>query len=201
LVWAKGVQEFVEAAGLVRATGIEAKFILLGEPDGRSASSVPRSKLEEWHRQGIIEWWGWREDTKEILTAAHVVCLPSYYREGVPKVLIEAAALGRPIVTTDWPGCREIVKDRCNGLLVPPKNSSALAGSLITLLSDPSMRRAMGRAGRERFERQFSLDIVLDHTLQVYAEVMECGGGKRYVNCYESQLKRPGVTETVASHL
>jgi len=118
-----------------------------------------------------VEWWGRRDDMPNVFAQAHVVCLPSY-REGLPKVLIEAAACGRPIVTTDSPGCREIVQDGLNGLLVPVRDAVALAAALRKLIEDPELRRRMGGKGREMAVAEFSVEKVVTETLAVYQELM-----------------------------
>jgi len=114
-----------------------------------------------------VEYWGWRTDMTTVFQQAHVVCLPSY-REGLPKALIEAAACARPIVTTDVPGCREVVRDGDNGFLVPARDDARLADALRRLVASGSLRERMGRRGRERAEQEFSLDRVIRETLDVY---------------------------------
>jgi glycosyltransferase involved in cell wall biosynthesis len=115
-----------------------------------------------------VEWWGKRDDMADILRQAQIACLPSYYGEGLPKFLLEAAATGLPIVTTDSPGCRETVIRNINGLIVPPRDSGALADALNTLLRDPKRRYAMGRSSRELAEAEFSVDRVTSETLALY---------------------------------
>jgi len=116
-----------------------------------------------------VEWWGRREDMPVVLQAAHIACLPSY-REGLPKSLLEAAACGLPIVTTDAPGCREIVRDGVNGLLVPVRDAPALAAALGKLIGDAELRRRMGEQSRARAETEFGLETVITQTLAVYRE-------------------------------
>src|SRR5690606_5566823 len=122
LLWPKGVGEFVEAARLLREAGVPVRMVLVGRPVCHHPSSVAQSDIESWVEQGLIEWWGHCPDMVRVYESCHVVCLPSYYGEGVPRVLIEAAACGRPVVTTDFRGCREAVKHGDNGLLVPPRS-------------------------------------------------------------------------------
>jgi glycosyltransferase involved in cell wall biosynthesis len=168
LLWPKGVGEFVEAARLLRQGGVAVRMALVGEPAVHNPASVPQSVIESWVEQGAIEWWGYQSDMPQVYARCHIVCLPSYYGEGVPRVLIEAAASGRPIVTTDVPGCREVVEHGANGLLVPPREPTALAEALRTLAHDPERRVEMGRRGRERAAAEFSLDRVVAATLAVY---------------------------------
>jgi glycosyltransferase involved in cell wall biosynthesis len=172
MLWSKGVKEFVEAAGQLRARNTAARFALVGVPDEQNPDAVPITTLEDWNDSGVVEWWGRRNDMPEILAQAHVVCLPSFYREGVPKVLIEAAACGRAIVTTATPGCREIVRQGENGLLVPPRDAGALADAIGWLISHPHERRQMGVRGRTIAETEFSVESVNRATLAVYQQAL-----------------------------
>jgi glycosyltransferase involved in cell wall biosynthesis len=167
MLWDKGVAEFVEAARTLKQDGSAARFVLVGDTDSNNPTAVPLSALRRWDREGPVEWWGFQKDMPAVFEKAHVVCLPSY-REGLPKVLVEAAACARPIVTTDVPGCREVVQHDVNGLLVPMKNSSALAHALQTLIEDSSRREQFGSRGRQMVERGLSLDKVVSDTLRVY---------------------------------
>lgn len=168
MLWDKGIKEFVEAAQLLRAKQITARFALVGESDTENPAAVPTEQLEAWDRCGDVEWWGKRVDMPEVFAGAHIVCLPSAYGEGIPKVLIEAAACGRPIVTTDSPGCREIVQHGQNGLLVPVRNPAALANALQNLIYDPALRSQMGKRGREIALEGFTVKKVVDETLALY---------------------------------
>lgn len=167
MLWDKGIAEFVEAAAMLRSGGVAARFALVGAPDAGNPSSVEVSQLERWKKQGLVEWWGWCEDMRAVYQAASIVCLPSY-REGAPKTLIEAAACGRAVVTSDAPGCREVVQHGYNGLLTPLKDSAALADNLRSLITDAELRRQMGANGRRRAVAEFSLERVLAETLSVY---------------------------------
>lgn len=167
----KGISDFVDAARELKGRGVEARFALIGEPDRGNPKSHTKEELGEWARSGVVEWWGFRKDIHSVFAEAHVVCLPTYYGEGVPKVLIEAAACGRPIVTTDTPGCRDIVRQGDNGLLVPPRNVAALAEALELLISQPLLRSQMGARGRARVEAEFGVDAVVGQTLEIYAEL------------------------------
>lgn len=172
MLWDKGVGEFVEAAKILQQQFISARFVLVGAPDKENPESINQSQLLEWQDAGIIEWWGQHEDMPQVFAQAHIVCLPSY-REGLPKVLIEAAACGRPIVATDVPGCREIVRHNENGLLVPAKDPQALAAALNRLLNDAALRESMGKRGRAMVEAEFSTEYVVEQTLQLYKELLE----------------------------
>lgn len=172
MLWDKGVGEFVEAAQLLHRMGIDARFALVGGIDPNNPESVPAVRLAEWAREGDVEWWGNRQDMPSIYSHAHIVCLPSY-REGLPKVLLEAAASGRAIVTTDVPGCREVVIERENGLLVPARESLPLAEALRRLITDSELRQSMGRKGRAMAEAEFSIQQVVARHLDIYRRALE----------------------------
>jgi glycosyltransferase involved in cell wall biosynthesis len=168
MLWNKGVKEFVEAARLLRAEGVKARFVMVGDTDSASPSGMPRQQLAAWHEEGVIEWWGRVEEMVSVYQGATVVCLPSHGGEGVPKSLLEAAACGRAIVTTNVPGCRDVVHDNVNGLLVPAKNVTELATAIRRLLENPILRSRMGIAGREIASREFSEQLVVQNTLLLY---------------------------------
>jgi len=171
MLWDKGVGEFVEAARLLAQAGANARFILVGDPDPGNPASVPVATLRTWHGHNGLEWWGRRDNMQEVFRSAHIACLPSYYREGLPKALLEAAACGLPIVTTNAPGCREIVHDGDNGVLVPVRDAHALAVALRKLIDDKSLRVKMGQRGREIVLAEFSQERVIAETLAVYQEL------------------------------
>lgn len=168
LLWNKGVGEFVEAARLINSKERCARFVLVGDTDASNPMSVSEKKLREWEQQGVIDWWGFQDDMPSVFAQVHIVCSPSYYREGVPKVLIEAAACARPIVTTDMPGCREIVRDGVNGKLVPPRDPEALASALKEFIESPDLRKEMGKRGRQIVQEEFSVEQVVGETMKVY---------------------------------
>jgi glycosyltransferase involved in cell wall biosynthesis len=180
MLWIKGISDFVEAAKLLRARGVHARFVLAGDTDPGSPGAIPREKLQEWQNAGRVEWWGHQQSMSRMLQQSAIVCLPSHGGEGVPKALIEAAASERAIVATDVPGCRDIVRHGTNGLLVPPKNPAALADAIATLLNDPSLRAAMGRRGREIAVNEFSEEKVIQQTLALYRQLLS--GGTATVN-------------------
>jgi glycosyltransferase involved in cell wall biosynthesis len=176
MLWDKGVGEFVEAARLLTARGIGARFALVGDTDAGNPSAVSREQLQKWHDEGVIEWWGWRKDIQDVLGQSDVVCLPSSYGEGIPRILIEAASCGRPLVATDAPGCREIVRDGVNGILVPVKDAKSLANALHKLLIDEDLRMRMGANGRKLVLSGFSLKQVLVSNLAVYEDLLSSTG-------------------------
>jgi glycosyltransferase involved in cell wall biosynthesis len=173
----KGIIEFIEAVKSLRERNVAARYVLVGNRDGANPTSISEEDLQEWIDQGIIEWWGYREDMADVFRQVHIVCLPSY-REGLPKVLLEAAASGRPIVTTDVPGCREVVLDGVNGLLVPVRDHEKLADALQTLIGSPSLRVRMGSAGRARVVDNFSIHRVNQATLDLYNMLLSDDNGK-----------------------
>lgn len=172
LLWDKGVGEFVEAARMLRQRDVSARFVILGEPDPENRACIDAATIDYWKVKGIVELWGFRSDIPQVLAASSIACLPSY-REGLPKSLLEAMAAGLPCVSTDVPGCREVVRDGDNGLLVPPKNPSALADALEILITSPELAIRMGKRGRERLEQEFSEQQVNSSTLALYREMLE----------------------------
>ncbi len=164
----KGVYEFVQAARLLRAEGISAEFVLVGGRDERNPRVVPQEDLEKWTTEGIITWLGEVSDVRVPLTSADVVVLPSYYREGTPRSLLEAAAMGKPLITTDNVGCRETVDDGVNGFLVPVQNAECLAEAMKKLAYSPELRARMGNAGREKILKEFDERIVIGKIMEIY---------------------------------
>lgn len=170
MLWDKGIREFCEAAVLHRAAGGSARFVLVGSLDPSNPSGATKSELQALCEQTGVEWLGYRDDMVQVLAQSHIVCLPSY-REGLPKALIEAAAMGRPIVSCDVPGCREVVREGINGFLVNPRDPVSLAAAISKLVADVGLRQSMGTAGRKLAEEDFGLDSVIEKTLAVYADL------------------------------
>ncbi|MCY4069876.1 MAG: glycosyltransferase family 4 protein [Chloroflexi bacterium] len=173
LLWQKGIGEFVEVARRLRG---RARFRVVGYEEATSPLNVSAARLYAWADEGLIEWLGKRDDMPQVYAESNIVCLPSTYGEGVPKVLIEAAACGRACVTTDTPGCREIVRHGENGLLVPPEDVDALAAAVERLIRDPALRQEMGAKGRQVVLGDFTLRQVIDETLELYKELLDAGG-------------------------
>lgn len=170
LVALKGVREFLAAAAMVHAQWPEVAFLLAGPAVSEGRQAVP---VEEVRRAGaFVRYLGARTDVPALLSLADVFVLPSYYREGVPRVLLEAAALGVPLITTDTPGCGDVVHHGVNGLLVPPRSAPALADAIIRLLASPDLRARMGAWSRVRIPSQFGLDGVADGYATVYDRVL-----------------------------
>jgi glycosyltransferase involved in cell wall biosynthesis len=172
LLWQKGVREFVEAARQLRTEGTEARFWLVGDIDPANPSSLSSSDLAEIEAEGLVDVLGYRKDVPVLLQQANMVVLPSFYGEGLPKALIEAAASARAVVTTDVPGCRDALIAGETGLLVRPRDSVALANAIGTLLADPVRRRAMGLKGREFAEKTFDIRQVVAAHLKIYADLL-----------------------------
>ena len=171
MLWDKGIGEFVEAARLVKTSMNKTRFALVGTPDAGNPTSIPETTLKGWVESGMIEWWGWQDDMVSVYQQASVVCLPSYYGEGLAKSLIEAAACGRPLVASDIPGCREVVENGVNGFLVPPHNVQELAKTLVKLIINPELRRVMGMRSRATVTEKFSSQIINSQTLALYKKV------------------------------
>lgn len=168
----KGVHEFVSAAQLLKHRGIEAHFWLVGDPDTGNPASVNDADLSFWRSEGVIELFGHRNDMANVFAQSHIVVLPSY-GEGLPKVLVEAAANGRAVITTDCPGCRDAIIPNVTGVLVPPRDAVALADAIQRLLQDHTLRECMGQAGRQLAEREFAIEKVVSAHLAVYRDLLE----------------------------
>lgn len=170
MLWDKGVGEFVEAARLLKRRGVSADFCLLGFLDVQNPAAISRKQMDAWEGEGVVRYLGVSDDVSAEIASADCVVLPSY-REGTPRSLLEAAAIGRPIITTDAVGCREVVDDGVNGYLCCPRDADDLADKMrrvVVLL--PAEREAMGRWGREKVEREFDERIVIGK----YLEAIEC---------------------------
>lgn len=172
LLLTKGAKEFVAAAKILKDRRICSRFQLVGEPDRSNPAAVSIDDLNNWQDQGLVEVLGHRSDLHELMSEAHIICLPSYYPEGLPKVLCEAAACGRVVVTTDEPGCRDAIENGVTGLLVPSRDSLALANAFEHLLLNPELIRRMGAAGRKRAERYFDINAIVDQHLDIYESLL-----------------------------
>ncbi|VAX07265.1 Lipid carrier : UDP-N-acetylgalactosaminyltransferase / Alpha-1,3-N-acetylgalactosamine transferase PglA; Putative glycosyltransferase [hydrothermal vent metagenome] len=171
MLWDKGIKEFVEAARHLKKRGIEARFLLVGDIDKGNPKSISYQEIDLGCKENVVEWSGYSADIPKIMASSHIVCLPSY-REGLPKVLIEAAACGRAVVTTDVPGCRDAIEPDVSGLLVRVHDIKSLADALERLITDDSLRRKMGRAGRVLAEREFTIQKVVDAHMAIYKDLV-----------------------------
>ena len=167
----KGVFEFIEAARLIHARGFDAEFHFIGDIDPGNPTTVTELDLEHWAQEGHVKLLGFRDDIPQQYAESHIVCLPSY-REGLPKSLIEAAACGRGVVTTDVPGCRDAIEPDVTGFLVPPKDAVALANAIHKLIENPELRYEMGQNGRRLAEREFTIEKIVDEHLKIYRELL-----------------------------
>lgn len=170
MLWDKGVGEFVEAARRVRVQRPSARFRLLGFLDPGHPSGISAEKLQSWVQEGVVEYLGATDDIRPVIAQADCVVLPSYYREGVPRSLLEAAAMGRPLIATDSIGCRDAVSDQITGFLVPPRSASELARRFVDIIDMPAERRSeMGQRGRQKMEQEFAEQIVIQRYLHLAA--------------------------------
>jgi glycosyltransferase involved in cell wall biosynthesis len=170
VLWDKGLAEYVAAARQLKSEGRDIEFLLAGVPDPGNPASVPAAIVKEWVDEGVLQWLGHVEDMPELLRSVDVVALPSY-REGLPKGLIEAGASGCALITTDVPGCREVVTDGLDGLLVPVKDVVALTTALRRLEGDGELRSRLGKMSRQKAINLFAATSVNEKTLSVYDEV------------------------------
>lgn len=168
----KGVFEFIEASRILHTRGVDVAMRLIGSPDPGNITSVTEEELSTWCNEGVIESLGYREDIAVQYAAANIVCLPSY-REGLPKGLVEAAACGRAVVTTDVPGCRDAIEPGITGLLVPVKDAKALADAIQSLIESPERRLQMGLAGRELARNFFAIEKIVQQHMSIYQELTE----------------------------
>lgn len=169
----KGIREFSEAAIAVKRRGHDIEFLLAGMPDPGNPHSIARDEVEQWHEQGTLRWLGHVDDMPALMRSVDVMVLPSYYREGVPRSLIEAAASGLALVTTDLPGCREVVTQHgIDGLHAKPRDAGSLADALIMLDNDRDLLRRLGQRARQRALEDFDERLVIDKTMQVYSELL-----------------------------
>lgn len=173
LLWEKGIGEFAAAAATLRQQGRDIEFLLAGDPDPGNPHSVPREQVERWRQDGRLQWLGHVDDMPALMRQVDVMALPSYYREGVPKSLIEAAASGLALVTTDLPGCREVVTaDGVDGLHVEPRSARSLCTALMRLDDDRQLLQRLAERARERALRHFDQRNVVQRTIEVYNEVL-----------------------------
>jgi glycosyltransferase involved in cell wall biosynthesis len=173
MLWDKGIGEFVEAARQVKQQFPKVRFCMLGFLDVKNPAAISQEQMRQWVNEGAIEYLGSTDDVRQEIEKAHCVVLPSYYREGTPRSLLESAGMGRPIITTDAVGCREAVDDGVNGYLCKPRDATDLADKMITMLglSDKELDE-MGRQGRMKMEREFDEDLVIGKYLEAIDEIL-----------------------------
>lgn len=169
LLWDKGVSEFVDAARILKSEGRAVSFLIAGSPDVGNPAAVPEDAVKSWVDEGVVQWLGHVDDMAALLSSVDVVALPSY-REGLPTSLIEAGACGIPLVTTDAPGCRDVVTDEVDGLLVPVGDSMALARAIARLQDTPVLAARLGAAAKRKVKLEFDEKIIIEKTLKVYED-------------------------------
>ncbi|MGF1549992.1 MAG: glycosyltransferase family 4 protein [Sphingomonadaceae bacterium] len=173
LLWDKGVREYAEAARIVRRRHPEARFWLLGFANPANPKAVPAEAIEGWVAEGLIEFLGAVADVRPFVAAADCVVLPSFYPEGTPRALLEGAAMAKPLITTDRPGCREVVEDGLTGYLCAPKDALSLAEAMMCMIAlTPPEREAMGERARRKAEKEFDEKIVIDRYLEAIEEAL-----------------------------
>ena len=183
MLWDKGIGEYVAALRQLRAQGYAVHAILAGTPDPGNPATIPEDIIRGWVEEGLVTWLGHVDDMAALFGAVDIAVLPSY-REGLPRSLVEAAACGLPLITTDVPGCREVVADGVDGLLVPVRDSDAIAHAIRTLVDNPTLARRLGEAARAKARTYFDERIVIERTLAVYTEL--CG------HCETERVRRYG---------
>jgi len=171
MLWPKGIQTFVDSAKMLKEQNVECRMVLVGDPDPANPTSVPLEKLKKWDAEGIVEWWGHSNNILDSFSKAHIVCLPSF-REGLPRVLIEAASCGKPVVTSDVPGCREICRNGENGFLFELNNALELTNTLGKMIEDKDLRAKFGKKGRSMVKNEFSLEKVTSIALDTYSSLL-----------------------------
>ncbi|WP_102961358.1 glycosyltransferase [Mangrovicella endophytica] len=173
MLWSKGIDTAVEAVMRARAAGADVELSLFGAPDPSNPKAVPEAQLRAWSEHGSIVWRGFAGDIAAVWREHHVACLASRGGEGLPRTLLEAAACGRAILTTDVPGCRDFVRDGLDGIIVPPGNSDALAAAMQRLAGDRALCEAMGRSGRERILAGYTERHVMDAVAALYRDMLQ----------------------------
>jgi len=172
MLWDKGIGEYVEAAKIIKRKYKNVEFLLLGAIGVENPTAISKEKIKEWEKQGLVKYLGTTDNVKEEIAKTDCAVLPSYYREGVPKVLLEASAMAKPIITTDNVGCKEVVDDGINGYLCEVKNSVDLAAKIEKMINlSEKERTKMGQAGREKIVKEFDEKIVIDKYLKIIEKI------------------------------
>src|SRR3954468_24466128 len=177
MLWSKGIDVAVEAARLARSRGAAVELSLFGAPDASNPKCIPEQTLRDWNERPGIAWHGRTGDAARVWRDHHVCCLPSRGGEGLPRTLLEGAACGRALLTTDVPGCRALVRDGVEGLVVPPNDAEALAAALAALAADPALVARTGQAARARILEGFTERAVMDAVKRIYAAMLDPASG------------------------
>ena len=175
LIKSKGLEVLVRATECLNASGLSAELHVAGITDLDSKDQIPLATIDEWRLSGKLVWHGNVPDIERLIASSNVVCLPTTYGEGIPRILIEAAACGRAVISTSIPGCREFVNVDIDGLLIPPDDVAALAAALKQLAAHPDKRTKMGLEGRAKVERHYINELVTECTLRHYVDLLGDG--------------------------
>ena len=186
----KGVSDLVQASALLSRRGLQHILRLVGDVDPDNPSSLHPDQIHAWQQAGAVEWLGQRDDVLAQMSSAHAVVLPSY-REGLPKTLLEAGVAERPVVTCDVPGCRDLVTNGINGLLVPPRDPPALASAIERLLREPDLRRRLALAHSAIVRERYSNHVIIPQFLALYAEILGTAGGASCLRDHEHPSRSP----------
>jgi glycosyltransferase involved in cell wall biosynthesis len=173
MLWGKGVGVFVDAARILKEQNAECRMVLIGLPDYDNPDYVPTETLQKWQEEGVVEWWGWRDDMPAAYQTIDVLTQPTQYGEGVPTTLIEASASRRAVIASDWPGCREVIKHGKTGLLVKPGDAADLAEKIRQLTANPQTRSDLAENAFELVNQKFSTDHVNEETVGVYRRLVK----------------------------
>ncbi len=168
---AKGVMEYVETANRLKQTHPKVRLVLVGGLDTDVLDRLTDTEVEQMKQ--AVTWLGSRKDVAAILSISHIGVLPTYYREGIPRVLLESASFGLPLITTDTPGCKEVVKTGNNGILIPPRSVDALQKAIIEIADNPALRQLYGEASRQRALNEFALPIIAEKNAEVYRRLLK----------------------------
>tara|TARA_B100000242_G_scaffold264097_1_gene211418 strand:+ start:3505 stop:4638 length:1134 start_codon:yes stop_codon:yes gene_type:complete len=173
LLESKGVYEFIKASEILKQKGFKVKFQLAGKPDKSNPLAISESEIKNWVQDGIIEYLGFKDKMEKIIPNAHIVVLPSYYPEGLPKILCEAAACGRAIITTNQPGCKIAIQEGQTGLLIKAKQEKELAKAIIKLIENKELLYKMSLSARIRAENFFNIDLIVKKHIEIYQHLHE----------------------------
>lgn len=187
----KGVRQFIEAARIVRARHPDVRFHLLGKFEEANPTGISGAELDSWLQDGVVTYLGHTEDVRPYLASSTVFVLPSYYREGLPRTILEAMASGRPVITTDMPGCRDPIAEGENGLLVEPQNAADLARAMLRFVVQPGLAQTMGRVSRRIAEARYDVRAV---NAQLLKEMRLCRG-----DAYADEAVPAHVDQTVTA--
>lgn len=172
MLWSKGVSQFVDAARILRAQGVQVRMVLVGVPDAANPDYVPSELLVEWAEEEIIEWWGFCDDMNSIWKATSIAVFPTWYGEGIPKALLEAASFARPVIATDVPGCRDVIEHDVNGLLIKPRSAKALAAAIVKYIEDPQLVDRTRLSLHKSLENNFDLEVVTNDTASLFEMIL-----------------------------